>query len=501
MGALLLLWQDGQWHRLDEGSGLPPGTPYQILEHAGFLWVSSMHGVYQLPVEDLAAFAGGRTDRVAARMLLNERGMPNGGERGLCCNGSGAAEGFLEDGTLWLPTRDGVLALDIDAISRNPVPPDVHVRRLQVGGQTRLPTSGAPVVLAAEERDLSLSFDVLSYQDPRSNGARDRLVGYDQQWHAAAPMAREARYTNLPPGNYVFEVQGSNNADVWAPAKATLEFSIEPFFHETVTFRVLLGVLGLLLIHAGYRYQRHRYRVRKAELVALVDARTAELARSNQQLEQASLTDPLTGLRNRRYLARQVPADLDYYRRQLTIPPSTDAVVVFAMLDVDHFKQVNDVHGHAAGDRVLEEMARRLQAMVRSGDYVVRWGGEEFLMVFRPMPGSQVVQLGARLVAAVSGAAFDIGEGRSIGLTASVGLSEYPLFQTPAGQPLGWEAMAELADQALYRVKRSGRDGWALFRPTASTRLESLIHDLQRDPAALLEAGELRVVRSASATP
>lgn len=496
--ALLLLRHQGRWHRLDESTGLLPGAAFQVLERDDSLWVSSMHGVYRLSLDELTAFAEGRVERVNPQMLLNERGMPNGGQQGLCCNGSGPSDGFIDGDTLWLPTRDGVVALDATAITRNPQPPSVHVGRLQVGEQWRVPEPGTTTVLQADERrDLTLAFDVLSYQDPRSNGVRYRLAGYDQEWQTAAPMTRQVRYTNLPPGDYAFEVRGSNNADVWTTAPSRLDFRIRPYFHETAGFRLLLAALALLLVYAGYRYQRYRFRVRQAELEALVGARTSELAESNHQLEQASLTDPLTGLRNRRYLARQVPADLDYYDRQHGARPAPDEVVVFAMLDIDHFKQINDLHGHATGDRVLGEVARRLEGMVRSGDYVVRWGGEEFLLVFRPMPTGQVAQLGDRLRNAVSGTSFGIGAGRSMGLTASVGLAEYPLFLGPSGQPVGWEAMVELADQALYHVKRHGRDGWAMFRPTPTTRMASLIPDLQRDPAALLQAGELELAGSA----
>src|SRR5690606_22869567 len=147
----------------------------------------------------------------------------------------------------------------------------------------------------------------------------------------------------------------------------------------------------------------------------------------------------------------------------------------------------------------LEEAARRLQALIRNGDYVVRWGGEEFLLVFRPMPHDRVPALGERLHGAVSSAPFDIGDGHGIALTASVGLAEYPLFRH-AGQSLGWEAMVELADQALYHVKRNGRDGWAMFRPTASTRTDTLLADLQRDAPALLRGGALELVGSVAST-
>ena len=500
-----LLRHEGRWHRLDEAAGLPPGVAFQIIERGDMLWVSSS-SVYGLKVEELAAVAEGHIDRLQPEALVDESGLSSGSQLDACCSGSpGPHDGFIADDTFWVPTSDGLLAVDLDDVVRNPHPPEVHVGRVRVGEQWRSLPADASTAFQADERDLTLAFDVLSFQDPRSNQARYRLVGYEQQGRLADPMVREIRYTNLPPGNYAFEVMGSNNANVWSGEPARLAFSIRPHFHETLAFRLLLATLAGLLVYAGYRYQRHRYRLRQAQLEALVGERTEALAESNEQLartitslEEANVTDPLTGLRNRRYLTQQLPADLNYYDRERANTPPRDEAVVFAMLDLDHFKQVNDGHGHATGDRVLEEAARRLKALVRAGDYVVRWGGEEFLLVLRPMPSEQVPVMGERLRAAIADTPFDIGDGRSLELTTSVGLSEYPLFRR-AGQPLDWEAMVELADQALYYVKRHGRNGWAMFRPTPSTRLEGLLSELQRDPDALVRAGELDLVGSIAA--
>src|SRR5690606_37407341 len=107
-------------------------------------------------------------------MLINERGIPNGGHQDVCCNGSGPADDFMAGDTLWLATRDGVLALDTDAIDYNRHPPFVHLGRMQVGDRWLSLAPGEAPVLEADERDLTLAFDVLSYQDPRSNRARYR---------------------------------------------------------------------------------------------------------------------------------------------------------------------------------------------------------------------------------------------------------------------------------------------------------------------------------------
>src|SRR5690606_26645518 len=120
-----------------------------------------------------------------------------------------------------------------------------------------------------------------------------------------------------------------------------------------------------------------------------LEAAQEELRTAYRKLEQASLTDPLTGLYNRRYLYRHLDGDL---RRTLTgyqkihsgeRRPGDRDDMLFILVDIDHFKRINDRYGHAAGDKVLEAISRTLAQTMRDTDYLVRWGGEEFLLVAR----------------------------------------------------------------------------------------------------------------------
>jgi len=399
---------------------------------------------------------------------------------------------------LWLPSRDGLVALDTRDIVRNPMPPSLVIERLRTpaGWQTVGAASDARLTLPASARDLGFEFTALSFQDPESVQLRYRLLGYDHGWHHLEDARRRsANYTNLPPGDYTFEVIGANNAGVWNPHAATLRFRIQPLFHETWLFRILLATLLAMLVYAGYRYQLQRHARQRASLEAQVETRTRELHAANARLEKASQTDPLTGLRNRRYLANQIPADLAYYDRERQRTGEYDQVMVFALVDMDFFKRVNDQHGHRAGDQVLLQVAHVLGALARTSDYLARWGGEEFLLVFRPMPGRHLESIGHRICAAISSHDFDIGTDAPLHLTCSVGLSEYPLFRD-AQQRLGWEQMVELADAALYWVKQHGRDGWAAFRPTRQTDLPTLMRDLQRSAVDLLHADRLQLLTS-----
>ncbi|TBR14557.1 MAG: GGDEF domain-containing protein [Lysobacter sp.] len=486
---------DGRrWQELGPVQGVPANTPFFLAEHSGWLWMAGIRGISRVPVTDVESLLRGQRMKARGEMLLNERGDRMSGQQGYCCNGAGTSKGVLEGTTLWLPTRDGVVELDARDIRKNPVAPGVVVEGLQVGDNWIGAARAAGHDLPGGARDVTFKFTVLTFQDPKSAQLQYRLNGYDQDWSEADVTNRRARYTNLPPGRYTFEVRASNNAGVWARSPAVLAFSVRPRFHETTWFFLLVAGGLLLLVYAGYRWQRRHFRIRQEALESIVAQRTQDLALVNRQLEEASHTDPLTGLRNRRYIGAQLPADLSFYDRQTAAQDDERKAMLFALVDIDHFKLVNDRYGHAAGDLVLQQFAVVLSGLVRTGDYVARWGGEEFLLVFRPMRQRNVSIIGERIQAAVSGHPFDLGNGLVLPLTCSVGLSQYPIVHDDDGAQLSWESMIELADQALYYVKANGRNGWASFRPTAKTHVDRLLTDLHAGVEAMLERGDLFVI-------
>jgi diguanylate cyclase (GGDEF)-like protein len=493
----VFLSRRGRWTRFGVEQGMPVNSAFFIThDRQGYLWVAGIRGIQRIRLRDMHALADGEIPRLQGEMLLNERGDRRGGQKGDCCNGAGNAKGFLFGGDLYLPTRSGLVVMSTEGIVKSEVAPRSLIERVRVGEQWRDADPTANWRLGQDDRDLSFDFTVLSFQDPKSVELRYRLVGYDPDWRELEDVTRRSvNYTNLPPGSYVFEAIGANSAGVWSPAPAQLGFHIQPRFHETGLFQLLVaGLLGSL-VYAGYRRQLGAHRRQREALEALVSQRTEALEVANFRLEEASQTDPLTGLRNRRYLANQIPADIAYYDREIVRRGAPGEVMVFALVDVDHFKAVNDKHGHAAGDRVLQQFAQVLGQLVRTGDYIARWGGEEFLVVFRPMPNRHLPILGERIRSAIANHRFDIGGDEPLRLTCSIGFIECPLFRDARGS-LGWEQMVELADRALYHVKAHGRNGWAAYRPLPNADLPGLLAALQGGDTDLLASGKFELVGS-----
>ena len=187
-------------------------------------------------------------------------------------------------------------------------------------------------------------------------------------------------------------------------------------------------------------------------LLALMVRRVRDLNRrleSNQAFLRAqSHRDPLTGLSNRRGLHDAAAArGLDLHFEGALL-----------LVDIDHFKRVNDGHGHAAGDVVLVEVARRLAEVVRGDDVLVRWGGEEFLICLPGVDAEHAQALAQRVLQAVGAepVALPAPAGGTLRVTASIGYGCFPL--PPARLPLSLERAINLADMALYTAKNQGRN-------------------------------------------
>ncbi|MEA5445004.1 diguanylate cyclase [Gammaproteobacteria bacterium AB-CW1] len=495
----LYVGRDGEWHHLNTADGLPTNAAY-FLSHddQGHLWVAGFHGLYRAPVDEIIAAAQGRgPERIGAEMILSESGHHIGSQQAYCCNGAGHAKGMLREDGLWLPTRGGAVRIRPEAIHRNPVPPPIRLERVRYGDQWHVHTADETLSLPIGRRDLNFEFTALSFQDPRSVRINYRLQGYDDDWRALeSSLQRSAAYTNLPPGDYQFQVRAANNAGVWAEDYATLDFHVPPRFHETLWFQALPLVALLLLFLAGYRWRVRRLRRQQLQLQREVEQRTEELrvtnnrlVEANRALRDASQTDPLTGLRNRRYLYGQMTRDLAHFERLRDRLPEGDLVLVFALVDVDHFKQVNDEHGHRAGDLVLKQLGERLSALVRTGDYVVRWGGEEFLVVFREMARTHTERIIDRLQRNLVEQPYRIDEDKSSQVSVSIGYAEFPLRSESDSASLSWEAIVDLADYALYACKNHGRNGWAVVRPGSEKDPIEFLRTVRNDLEAAVEDG------------
>jgi len=244
----------------------------------------------------------------------------------------------------------------------------------------------------------------------------------------------------------------------------------------------------------------------KEMLQGLVAMRTTELEEANRALEEASMVDVLTGLRNRRFVDFSLPKDIAAVvrvhqrdRQPMLDPSGIGEDMVFLVVDLDHFKLVNDTHGHAAGDMVLQQVGALLRRVFRESDMVARWGGEEFLIVARRTNRAYAPVLAGNLLQAFRNHRFRLPDGTTIQKTCSIGYCPFPVI-VERPEAVAWAQATEMADLCMYAAKRSGRDGWVGMTPPEEADPEVLAKQLPGEFFKLIREGGLEI-KSSFANP
>jgi diguanylate cyclase (GGDEF)-like protein len=413
------------------------------------------------------------------------------------------------DGVAWLSSGKGLYRFDPARQPRAVQPLRALLRGVTIRDARALAIDHAPDTvprLPANDNALRFDFAAPAFTDFAATRYQVRMEGADANWSPWSD-ATYRDYTNLDSGSYRLVVRARNvYGEVSAPA--TFRFRILAPWYRTWWAWLAWLAAAVAIVIAITRWRAHVLVRRNLELAELVRQRNAELAEANQALQgsnerlaQQSMTDPLTGLRNRRYLYDHIEVDLATARRHQANRTRGDANVpdddslVFLMLDIDHFKPVNDTWGHAAGDRVLQQIADILRATTREADFLTRWGGEEFLLVARFVRADAGALFAERIRSAVAAHVFTLDDGGTLHVTCSIGFATYPAFDQAASQP-GWEQVVHLADECLYAAKEHGRNAWAGLLPIATPPAGDITEALHAALAQPQLAGPVRVTTS-----
>lgn len=361
---------------------------------------------------------------------------------GLVWNDSNG-RGFHEDhdGSMWVITSNGLSHIMKPQALFEIYPPAAVIEDAQRGesvlenGKVRLPWSREPVVIRLAS---------LNYEDRLGLRYRYRLAGMEEQWNESA--LPEIRYTALPAGDYRFQALAVDSENGMQSKPVELAFSIAPPWWRSYPFYALCAGAVLFAFLLFHRIRMLAHTRREAALEVLVQERTRELEQSQEALRVRALKDGLTRAWNRGAMMEMLEREIDKCMR-------TGESFVLALLDLDHFKSINDTHGHLAGDAVLVEVAQRLTASMRAYDCLGRYGGEEFMVM---LPGLALPAGAGRIEAlhqAIRAEPVRIDGETSIRVTASIGAVAFA-----PQSPDGATELLRLADEALYRSKHEGRD-------------------------------------------
>lgn len=429
--------------RFGKGHPLAQHPSYCVLaEPDGALWVGSSRG--------LLRWDGTRIERFG-----RNAGLP----------GEDCSQNALwrdPDGDLFVGLSVGLARGEVGRGRRAQVPPPaIIVAAEDAQGRSLLALEARDV--RWQDRTLTFRYAARGSRWTEDTTFQVRLAGLEREWRTTA--LPEARYTELSPGRYRFEVRTFTFLGEPGPSAGFDLEILAPWWRKPWALALEAAALGLL-VWGFFRQRTARLRRRNAQLEAMVQERTEALEAANAALREASLTDPLTGLHNRRFLAATMPEEEVRMRRVFRSyldrgesPLGHNEDLVLLMLDLDHFKRVNDTYGHAAGDAVLQQAAKVLRAVSRGSDTLVRWGGEEFLLVAKRTERDRADLIAQNLCAALRNHTFTLADGRALRCTVSVGYAACPILEN-CPEAFSWEDALQAADQCLYAAKRAGRDGW-----------------------------------------
>jgi len=385
-----------------------------------------------------------------------------------------------ERDVLWVPTTKGLFRFDPTMAKNYHIAYPAMICRVTAGNgrmlfaggyfdphskegtyftrHTQTQPDGLVPTLAYKENSLIFNFSAQFFEYDTAIRFKYLLDGYDKNWSGWTPQNTK-EYMNLPEGTYAFRVKARNIYENES-SEAVFRFIISPPWYRTWPAYLGFTVLGFGFLAGVVRAYTFKLRREKQRLEKLVAQRT-------QELKEASLTDPLTGLRNRRYiteiLANDVTAFVSYKKYLLeakdrrTRVEQHRAVFGIALFDIDHFKMVNDTHGHDAGDKVLQELARILKSSVRADDVVMRIGGEEFLVVLKKTLPEYLEVFTRKIKDTIQEHEFRITGELALKRTCSIGYTVFPFYREHPDR-LSFEQTIMVADLGLYYAKEHGRN-------------------------------------------
>jgi len=432
--------QTGTWHLTPHGDRLQASelhlpkeygelAPLSILmDQRGWLWIGSDQGLVVWNGKDW-------------RHLTQESGLIwNDINQGVMSSGS--------DGSLWVGTSGGLAHLIHPERVFDKAQLSVAVTLVQRDRESYSTTKS--ITLPWSEMPLRFQISSPTERNRSELVFKYRMEGLQRDWNNN--LSGMAEYHALPPGQYTFLAVAFNpglNAQ-----SETVRISLRilsPWWRSYwfYAFCVLILAVGAYFFD---RLRAHQLRERSRLLESQVSERTRELEFSREQLRVQASHDALTGMLNRRGILKALNAEMERARRE-------KGSLVVALVDLDHFKRINDSYGHLAGDEALRWFAAAVGAAVRSYDHAGRYGGEEFLLILAEVPEMAAEQRLARLHAAISNLQVHTRE-CEFRVTSSIGAT---IFEG-ASEIGSLESVLAIADQALYEAKAAGRNRVILRR-------------------------------------
>ncbi|MDT0596403.1 EAL domain-containing protein [Glaciecola petra] len=475
-GLVKLNYMTGETEVFTTDDGLPSNEiNYIHIDRNGDLWVACTNGVALYnPLEG------------KFRAFTNHDGIA--GDK-MSTHG----EFFEHDGDLFIPGKYGVSIVNPDSIPKDNHIPKTQITDVRYSSADKVEQQKLNIsrnqqhqhIIDYEFNTIRFEFSALSYIFPEKNHFRYRLIGWQDEFVAATASERNAIYTNLPAGEYRFEVISAGINGNWDLTGDNFSFKIPQPWWQTTWLKLTIALSIMLLLYLIYRGRVALVLEREKLLEQKVAEKTKQLALFNSELEMRvkdrteeleqeinerktiesklfhmAFHDSLTGLHNRQWTIDRI--------EKLLSSVSKGTIKGFGILfiDGDRFKQINDTHGHTLGDDILIAAANRLTDLLGEGQSVTRLGGDEFtVIVEKDYDVASLEKLGKSLVLAFK-APFQMNE-NTFHFNVSIGI--LPCDSSYSEVP----SVLRDADIAMYRAKDLGKATYKVFdQEMRETKLE-----------------------------
>lgn len=450
-------------------NGLPVDKLFQIvIDNNNTFWLTSNRGVISVTREQINNVIQGRSKTVDYELFSEGVGLLNSQANG----GSTPAATLHKDGSVWVATAKGVGQVSQERLQRmaETVIP-VVIEQLDVDGKSypihyyknikqnsltqkhrvgQQKHTADYVTLPEGSSRITIHYAGLGYLMAKNIEYQTQLTGFDKQWQNKDNQTF-TEFTNLAPGYYTFQMRAKYPNGQWQENIAYISFLITPFFWQTLLFKLFFVLCFCLVLYAAYHLRMIAIERRQMNLKNLVAQQTIDLQKQAELFAYQANHDQLTGLFNRRAFDHWCNEDF-------TMVKSTQQPLTIAILDIDHFKRVNDEFSHLIGDKVIKTIADILQQLVESHSpktKIARWGGEEFTFLINNEEAKaydfcELIRVGIK--------SHDFSEiAQNLTITVSIGL-------TDNSKVIEYDRMISHADQALYFAKNNGRNQVRIYQ-------------------------------------
>ena len=427
-------------------NGLPVDKIFQVvIDNNNTFWLSSNRGVLSISREQINNVIQGKSKSIDFNLFAEGVGLLSPQ-----ANGSSTPAATLHhDGSVWIATAKGVSHINHERLQRmTETALPVVIEQLNVDGISYplLPT----VELPEGTSRITIHYAGIGYLMAKHIEYQTQLIGFDTQWENKNNQTF-TEFTNLEPGNYTFQMRAKYPNGQWQENTASISFTIMPFYWQTTFFKMFVFFVLCFSLYSIYRYRMITIERSQLKLKNLVAQQTIELQKQTELFAYQANHDQLTGLFNRRAFDAWCNDDFEKAK-------SNNLPLTIAILDIDHFKNVNDEHSHIVGDQVIKRVANILQKLVQECSYqakLARWGGEEFTLLINN-DEEKTYDFCELLRVTIKNYDFsDIAH--ALNITISIGL-------TDNNEVPEYDKMLNRADQALYFAKHNGRNQVRIYQ-------------------------------------